>query len=141
MKYFTLEPEVAGGFGEKTIMDPTKRPPAVSKFHYEFEGWMGDELLETVACFIATSAVVEKLQTLTPSGVEFDQVEISKSAAFKELYPDRILPDFMWLKITGVAGQHDFGLSRIHRLVVSERVLFTLRSRNLQQCRVAPYKA
>jgi hypothetical protein len=61
MNYFVLEPEVAGGFGAHTAMDPTKRPPRVFRFHYEFEGWLGDEILETVACFISTKAVADLL--------------------------------------------------------------------------------
>ena len=46
MKYFQLEPEVAGGFGPNSILDPKVRPPRVTKFNYEFDVWLGDPVLE-----------------------------------------------------------------------------------------------
>lgn len=42
-----IEPEVAGGLGEETQMDSTVHPPLVKKLHLEFEGWLGDDILET----------------------------------------------------------------------------------------------
>ncbi len=139
MNYYIIEPEIAGGFGENTVMDPMSRPPRVSRFHYKLDGWLGDELLETVACYIATKFVVDILQSLHPTGVEFGQVEISKSELFDELYPNRKLPEFAWLKIKGTAGKDDFALSEKHRLVVSERVLSALRSATLRHCKASAY--
>lgn len=140
MKYYSLDPEVAGGFGENTVMDdPTARPPIVRNFHFQFEGWLGDDLLETVACFIATKRLVEAIRALQPSGIGFDKVEITKSEQFEELYPDRELPDFVWLKITGKPGRDDFGLSEEHRLVVSERMLSAMKMLNLNNCDFADY--
>jgi hypothetical protein len=138
MNYFIIEPEVAGGFGENSTLDPTYRPPRVIRFHYEFDGWLGDELLETVACFIATRSVADALQSLEMTGVEFDQVETSKSQMFEELHPRRRLPEFVWLKVTGIAGKDDFGLSKAHRLVVSEKVLRVLKTR-MRHCAISPY--
>jgi len=51
MKYYVLEPEVAGGFGPKLILDRHVRPASVTKFHYEFDVWLGAPLLEAVGCF------------------------------------------------------------------------------------------
>ena len=82
MKYYILEPEVAGGFGENTIMDPTSRPPRVTRFHYEFDGWLGDELLETVACFIAT-----KSSCRHPPAVAIQQVLSSTKWKLRNLRP------------------------------------------------------
>jgi hypothetical protein len=141
MKYYCLAPEVGGGFGEHTLMDSSVRPPRLTRFHYKFDGWLGDDLLETVACFIGTRRLVDRLQSLNPTGLELDRVEISKSDEFKELHPDRALPEFAWLKITGEAGRDDFGLSQEHRLVVSERVLSVLNSLTLNNCEVWDYDA
>jgi hypothetical protein len=139
MKYFILEPEVAGGLGNNTLLDANKHPPIVKRLQYVFDGWLGDELLESFPCFIATKAVVDALQPLNPSGLTFGEVEISKSELFEELHPDRQLPEFVWLKINGTAGRDDFGLCTEYRLVVSDRVLIALRSRRLQQCEIFPY--
>lgn len=45
MKYFYIEPEVAGGLGRNTVMNRAVHPPVVSKLHYHFDGWLGDVLL------------------------------------------------------------------------------------------------
>ena len=46
MNYHIVEPEVAGGVGPHTVMDRRAHPPVVTKLHYEFEVWLGDELLK-----------------------------------------------------------------------------------------------
>ena len=57
MKYYMIEPEVAGEIGENTIYDNydeiinQKKKPIISHLHYIFDGWLGDELLEVTPCF------------------------------------------------------------------------------------------
>ncbi len=136
MKYYILEPEVAGGIGPHTVMDRRTHPPVVSTLHYEFDGWLGDELLETFPCFIGTERIRDMIRENHFTGVEFASVEITKSDTFTELYPDRSLPNFVWLKVTGTAGTDDFGLEKKNRLVVSERALLAL---DLKHCDVAEF--
>src|SRR5579862_3690337 len=123
MKYYTLEPEVAGGFGAKSILNTAVRPPSVTKFHYEFNVWLGDPLLEAVGCFIVTEALKERIQAMNATGVSFSTVEVSKSGQFEDLHPNCQLPKFVWLQVTGKPGIEDFGLSSKHSMVVSERIL------------------
>ncbi len=100
MKYYILEPEVAGGFGPNAILDdPSGHPPRVREFHYEFSGWLLDPLLETTGCFIVTESLKQKIEALQLTGMAFGQVEVSKSREFEDVYPDRELPSFAWLKI------------------------------------------
>lgn len=142
MKYYTLEPEVAGGFGPNSILeDPSARPPRITRFNYEFAGWLGDPLLEAVACFIVTEPLKDKIAALHPTGVSFGTVEVSKSGEFEDLHPGRQLPNFVWLQITGKAGEDDFGLSVRHSLVVSERVLEVLRQEGMSHCAIAEFNA
>ena len=43
--FYVLEPEVAGGFGENTILTRTPgKSMLVHKLHYQFDGWLGDPL-------------------------------------------------------------------------------------------------
>lgn len=137
--YYMLSPEVAGGLGERTIMDSSAHPPRVQRLHYEMEGWLGDALLESFPCFIVTSRAKDALIGLSASGCVFDSVEVSKSPTFEELYPDRQLPPFSWLKIHGRPGADDLGLSEDHRLVVSSRVLDVLKSLDLANCDISEY--
>src|SRR5579859_4713915 len=113
MKYYALEPEVAGFFGQNAVLaDPYARPPRITKFHYEFDVWLGDPLLEAVACFIVLESLKEKLLALRATGVAFGEVEVSTSEEFEELDPGLKLPKFAWLQVTGEAGKDDFGLSQ-----------------------------
>lgn len=139
--YFYLEPEVAGGLGEHTVMDTSVHPPLVSRLHYEFEGWLGDDLLESFPCYIVTARLREGLESAGTSGCTFDDVEVSKSDTFEELYPGRELPTFYWLRVEGGAGADDFGIAADHRLVASERILDLIKANyRLNQCDIEPYR-
>ena len=127
MKHFYIEPEVAGGLGKNTVMNRSVHPPIVSKLHYHFDGWLGDVLLETFPCFIVIELAKQKLQAAQLTGARFDEVEVTTSEQFQELYPTRQLPKFVWLRVEGTAGQDDFGTAPDGRLVVSERTLALLR--------------
>lgn len=139
MRYYLLEPEVAGGFGPRSVfLDVKARPPRVSKFNYEFDVWPGDPLLEAVGCYVVTEPLEDKIAAMHPTGVSFATVEVSKSGEFEDRYPSRELPRFVWLQVTGKAGQDDFGLSRT-RLVVSERILNVLKESGVTHCDIAEF--
>jgi hypothetical protein len=140
MNHFIVEPEVAGGLGEHTVMDCTVRPPKVSKLHYKFDGWLGDSLLESFPCFIATKDLAQKLKDLHPTGVAFCEVEVEKSELFRRVHPNRKLPDFLWLKVSGKPGKDDFGLADDLRLVISQRVLDLLKSQHLKNALIGHFE-
>ena len=141
MKYYYLEPEVAGGFGPDTIMDHSVSPPRVKRLDYEFDGWSGDELLESFPCFIVTDRLANEIQRLNPTGAQFANVKITKSSQFEELHPALPLPEFRWLKVFGTPGTDDFGIAPDNRLVVSERVLKLLKSFPLSHCDITPWNS
>ena len=125
--YHIIEPEVAGGWGESTEFTRTPgQPVVVHKLHYQFDGWLGDELLESTPCYIATERLAAEIGRAKLTGVSFDQVETSKSDQFDALYPGRELPKFVWLKVEGTPGRDDFGVTPDLRLVVSEKALAML---------------
>lgn len=117
--FYYIDPEVAGGLGENTVMDTSQHPPVVHKLEYEFQGWLGDELLEAFPCFIVSKSLGDKLTSADLSGFKLDKVEVSRSDLFDELNNQDVLPAFLWLKVTGEPGVHDFGLAKNHRLVIS----------------------
>lgn len=118
-KFYILAPEVAGGRGDQTLADLSVHPPIVRRLHYEFDGWLGDELLESFPVFIVTERLAQRIQEKNASGVEFEKVIITKSELFRDLQPDLELPPFVWLKPVGKVAHDDFGVSSDHRLVVS----------------------
>jgi hypothetical protein len=138
--YYILEPEVAGGLGELTVMDSSKHPPEVTKLHYEFEGWLGDEILETFPCYIVTSEVRDALEKQPVTGCSFEEATISILPVFREIYSDRYLPSFRWLKVHGTAGKDDIGLAADGRIVVSDAALAVLRRFRLDHCEVSEWQ-
>ena len=138
--YFILQPEVAGGLGELTVVDRSKHPPVVTKLHYEFEGWLGDEILESFPCFIVTAELRKALETCAVTGCNFHGATISASPEFHEMYPNRRLPAFDWLKVYGTAGKDDFGLTTDGRLVISNAALAILQRFRMEHCAISHWK-
>lgn len=124
---WVLYPEVAGELGDNTVMNTSVHPPVVSHFHHRFEGWLGDDLLEVFPCFLVTSALAKVLEEARLVGFSLDDVEVSTSPEFQELYPGRTLPEFRWLKVTGKDRKADFWLTPDFRLEVSSRALESLK--------------
>ena len=139
MKNYVIEPEVAGGLGGNTVIDTSVHPPKIARLHYGFEGWLGDVLLESFPCFILTEGVVQELESMRATGFSVDNVEITKAKQFEDIYPNRQLPEFRWLKVSGKPGVDDFGLADDFRLVVSERVLHLLELHGLENAIVDPW--
>jgi hypothetical protein len=137
--YFYIEPEVAGGLGANTMMDRSLHPPIVTNLHYQFDGWPGDVLLESFPCFVVTECAKQKLQAAQLVGATFEEAEVTTSEQFRELYPNRQLPKFVWLRVEGKPGQDDFGTTPDGRLVVSERALEVLQSLGISQALVTEF--
>lgn len=139
MTYFVLQPEVTGGLGPASVGDLRARPPQLVKFNYEFDVWLGDPLIEAMSNFIVTDTLKNRLIDARASGVRFGEVEVTKSGEYQDRYPDRPLPSFSWLQVTGRAGKDDFGLSTSGDLIVSERILNLLKASGLDHCEAFEY--
>ncbi|WP_109479806.1 hypothetical protein [Paraburkholderia sp. C35] len=139
MAFYYVEPEVAGGLGKDTVLDSTVHPPTVIKLHYQVINWLGDALLESFPALIITREAARALHESGASGFECRDVEITVSDSFKEIYPERILPEFHWLAVTGKAGRNDLGVADDSRLVVSERALDVLKTFGLNNALVDDY--
>jgi hypothetical protein len=138
VKYYKLDPEVAGGWGPNTEFTRSLGTPLiVHKLHYQFDGWLGDELLESSSCFIVTRRLAGILQSRGLSGYELKAVEVSTSQQFQEYSSDRQLPDFAWLWVTGRPRNDDVAMDVDGRLVVSERALDALKATQLDHCEVS----
>lgn len=152
LKLYELEPEVAGGFGENTVVSNydavrSKQERAViAHLHYEFSGWLGDDILETTPCFIITESLACSIQKSDLKGYILDDVETSVTEEFKELYPEKVLPKFWRIIPQGTVevndkifrnwSGHDFCLSQKSVLVVSEKALAVLEKNKFDYCDV-----
>jgi hypothetical protein len=136
--FYYLEPEVAGGVGPNSETHRENGALVVTHLNYEFDGWLGDALLETTPCFILTDAGREAVEAAGLRGVRFADVEVTQSPTFSELYPTRELPPFRWMIVDGVPYRDDFGMAADLRLIVSERALETLRAAGIDHAMVEP---
>jgi len=135
----SIEPEVAGGFGEETILDTTVHPPVVYQLHYEFQGWLQNDILEAFPCFIVTENLKEAIFNFRLKGAEFENVIVSTSYEFKQMHPKTILPRFSWMKIFGKVGKDDFGISDNFKLVISEKAYNLLTHFNISAADIKDY--
>lgn len=152
LRLYELEPEVAGGFGENTMVSnlgsvrSKQERPIVTHLHYEFSGWLGDEILETTPCFIITEKLADAIQRNELKGYILADVETSVTDEFEELYPGRKLPDFKRIIPQGTVEVNgsiftkwsgdDFCMSQKSVLVVSEKALAVLKKHQFKYCDV-----
>lgn len=137
--FWVIEPEVSGSLGEGTIIDSSVHPPIISMLNYEFSGWLKNDLVESFPCFLVTENLKNCIDEMNFSGVCFDEVHVTKSDEFTTFHPNFEIPKFFWMKITGLASEHDFGLSNDYRLVVSSDVLNTFKHFNISEADIEKY--
>ena len=126
-----IELEVAGSLGNQTQIDSTAHPPIVKKLYFVFEGWLGDDILEVFPCFIMTEPLKKEIEKEKLTGGIFDNLLVTKSENFIEMYPDKELPQFYWAKIQRSAITGDFSLAADYRLVISEKAYGILSKFNI----------
>ncbi len=101
---FALEPHVAGNWGPETVVlnrealeAGLETVPQISVLDYRFDVWLGDELLQGNACYLATDSLAKRLQLGALSGMSFQAVKVSVSELFEDAFPQVRLPTFQRL--------------------------------------------
>lgn len=140
MIYYKIFPEVAGGLGPKSIIDTSSSPPIVIQLNYQFDGWLGNDLLEVFPCFIVTERLKNALSKSNLSGFYFSDVIITKSDIFIELMPQQELPSFYWFHITGKFDYDDFCISKSSELLISSQAKDFLSLFNIGDADIRRYK-
>ena len=137
-KHYVVEPEVAGGWGKNTLQAATgKGTAAKASLRVRRMAWR--RTLGKYALFHSFGAIAREIGGAELTGVRFDEVEVTVSQEFMQLYPSRQLPKFVWLKVQGTPGGDDFGTAQDLRLVVSERALEVLRRVGIAHAAVTPF--
>ena len=152
MKMFILEPEVAGEMGDNSkIIYKNGMIDKVEFLHYEFEGWLGDEILTTTPCFIVSESISKDIIASDLIGYKFEDIQISKSEEYLEkieMHPELNLPNFKRLvplrnmtidnnKITGYTEGNDFFMANGLDLVVSQNALEILKKHKMNYCEIS----
>lgn len=138
MNYYVIEPEVAGEIGDNTVYENNKASignneiPQICHLHFVFSGWMGDEILESTPCFLVSEKMKSKIIKNKLSGCVFQEIEMSYSDEFIELYPNRKIPNFYRLIPVNTLyveknryhiqkDMSDFMISQKYYLILSEK--------------------
>ncbi|MDT0683135.1 hypothetical protein RM543_10595 [Roseicyclus sp. F158] len=133
-QFFNVEPEVAGGLAEGTVIDRSSHPPVVSKVHYRVEGWLGDGLIESFPVFLLRKEAWNAIASEGLTGARIDNAEISVAPDLSEV----ALPVFVWFRPTGIEGTDDFGTAPDGRLVMSQRARNVLAEFGLAHAEITP---
>jgi hypothetical protein len=150
MNYYLIEPQAAGHFGKESIfIDRSVRPPIIATLHFEFDSWLGDDIVTNIGIYIGTRRLADLLQSslLDLSGVHFKPIKISKSPEYYWLEhraddsAPKQLPEFLWFDVSGVPGIDDFGNTEERELVISERVLSIMKLLKLDWCDIQKYRS
>jgi hypothetical protein len=136
--FHVVEPEVAGYLGPESVIDWRTRPPTVTAVEYTFEGWLGDQILESYPVFVATRGLVDILQARSLSGYVARAAKASWSEQARLLRDNLPEVDLRWLDIVGAEKVDDFGLDSQARLVVSDRALEALVRGGMMNALVTP---
>ena len=138
---YTLRAEVAGGLGPQSVVDSTTNPPVVSRLHYDFVSWLGDDIVATFPCNIVTAALAEAIVDEGLTGAQLDEVTITKNPHFERFFPETaaLLPEWRWLRPSGQPHDSDFWQDDQGILIVSDRALNLLRKFSLENCRIGKY--
>lgn len=140
MTFYSLQPEVAGGLGDGTVIDTTVHPPLVERLHYEFEDWLGDDLVESFPCFLVSEPLAVRLTAAGLGAFQLKDVAVTLTLGAEELLSDTAFPNFCWLDVSGKAGRDDVGTTPTGLLVVSDQALAVLREFNINNCDVEPFQ-
>jgi hypothetical protein len=147
-KYFVLTPECPGSLGnDSKIVDLKANPMQLLNFQFMVERWPEDDLLEAASDgYAVTEPLAKVLKASDLTGFELGEIDIQEGdQLFLDRYdrPGEALPALTWLKVTGVAGQDDFGLRHLNGaipLVVSERALAVLKAFKINNCIIEEYQ-
>jgi hypothetical protein len=93
--------------------------------------WLGDCIITSFPCFLILRSTARRIEELNFSGFRVAEAIVSEADEYRDINPDGVLPDLVWLQVDGTPGEDDFGLAGRASLVVSERVLAVLEADGL----------
>lgn len=127
LHYTELDAEVAGGLGPGINYNHMREPALIGPLHYEFDGWMGDDIVTTAGFWLVTDRLARALQASDLSGYELAEVVVTKTSQFEHFYPGRELPTWQRLIPTGsVEAGDDIALVDWNDLLLSDKAMALL---------------
>lgn len=147
-EFYILDPETAGNTDFPATVQEV--PPSRRKVTVVFDVWLGDDIMEAYPCYLVTKRLWDMLATGGFTGASSGAIKSVKGDMWRQMCPRQSTPDVVWLKVTGKAGQDDFGVAPvpddllgtpvvIRKLVASQRVLALLKQFSIEHCKIGKY--
>lgn len=134
-----FEAEVTISLGAGSDFRHDREPRLVGTLHAEFEGWLGDDIVETSWFWLVTEALAAALQSSALTGFELADVVVTTGPTWDEFdYPP--LPVWRRLVPTGslTAGDDIAAVRRSTTLALSEQALRLLESFQIENASLRP---
>lgn len=139
--FYKISIQSPSQLGKYTTYDKSSVPWKPTKLHVVFDVWSDDDLLKTSPYYFVTNRLFQSIVNKNFSGIEVGlELETEASLTFKGLYPNKIIPEFYLLNITGIAYVDDFGLEKPNKLIISEKVFSFLKNYNLSDAKIEKAK-
>ncbi|HZX06439.1 hypothetical protein [Kribbella sp.] len=138
--YHYVDAEVPGGLAPECSYDKNQRVADSGLLHLVFDGWMGADLVTTVAFWFVTERLAAALRASDLTGYELEPARASQGEQYALVSDREVPPDWFRLIPGGRAGQDDFALDDGTELVVSDAALRLLQSFDLADAWVADYE-
>lgn len=137
--YHRFEAEVAGGLGEGIDYDPRREPRLVGPLHYEFAGWLGDDIVTTSGYWLVSEPLAEALRASDLTGFELEEAVVTKEQQFGMLPLPRPFPD-RWERLvpTGSRPADDVVIEDRVDLLLSDRALSLLQQFQITEAFTTP---
>lgn len=139
--FYKIKPECPAQMGKETKFDKNFTPWKITKLHLVFDVWMGGDLLKESPCFYVTERFLDKINIEEISGLKsIKSAKVTSSETFKNLYPNRTLPNCFQLEIDGSPGVDDIGITAPSQLIISEKFLHLLKKVDMSNSRIEVFK-
>lgn len=134
-----FEAEVAGGLGEGVDYDPRREPRLVGPLHYEFAGWLGDDIVTTSGYWLVSGQLADALRASELTGFELEEAVVTTEQQFDALPLPRPFPE-RWERLvpTGARPADDFVLEDRVDLLLSDRALSLLQGFRIGEAFTTP---
>jgi hypothetical protein len=127
VRYYLIEPEVAGGWGDEFEID--RSTGTVTRVHYEVADWLGDCIVTSDPVYLVLRDTGKHMTEAGFTGFTLDEALVTACDQHHIFNPDGVLPDLVWLKVHGEPGVDDLGFANKDAdLVVSQPVMDLFRA-------------
>ncbi|BDD84621.1 hypothetical protein TPB0596_43840 [Tsukamurella pulmonis] len=131
-----LDPEVAGGLGDESVLDTSVHPPLVHRLHFVVAGWLGDDLIQSFPVYLMSPRLLAALRTAGLTGFSVNpHCRIAFDEQVGEELDNADILTFEWIDVHGTAAD-DLRITEDLLLEVSDRAWDTLSRFSVNHCEI-----